>query len=63
MIGLAFGLSASVMTFPIIYDEYRKHSLRGWRLWKEALGAAALALTVFLGLSLVAGYWFGQGVR
>jgi hypothetical protein len=57
VIGAGFGLIASMMTFIVIYDEYRKHHLKGWRLWSEALKAAAASFVIFVALSLVAGYW------
>jgi H+/Cl- antiporter ClcA len=56
-IGLVFGLIAAAMAFLIVFDEYRKHRFRGWRLWKEGLLAAALALVVFVLLSIAAGAW------
>jgi hypothetical protein len=59
VIGAGFGLIASIMTFLIIYDEYRKHHLKGRRLWSEALKAAGFSLVVFIALSLIAGYWLG----
>ena len=60
VIGVGFGLIASMMTFLVIYDEYRKHHLKGWRLWSEALKAAGLSLLVFVALSLIAGYRLGD---
>jgi len=57
LIGVTFGLVAAAMAFLIVFDEYRKHRFKGWRLWKEGLLAGALALAVFVLLSLAAGAW------
>ena len=59
MISFGFGLIASMMTFVIVYGEYRKHKLKGWRLWSEALRAAGLSLLIFVTLSPIAEYRFG----
>lgn len=55
ILGIAFGLLAGLMAFLITFDEYRKHQMAGWRLWKAALSAGAFAFGVFMLLSLVAG--------
>ena len=57
VVGAIFGLLAGVMSFLIVFDEYRKHQFSGWRLWKEGLVAGAFALVVFLLMSLAAGAW------
>jgi hypothetical protein len=57
LIGVSFGLVAAAMAFLIVFDEYRKHRFRGWRLWKEGLLAGALAFAVFVLLSIAAGAW------
>lgn len=56
-IGATFGLVAAAMAFLIVFDEYRKHRFKGWRLWKEGWLAAGLALAVFVLLSIAAGTW------
>jgi hypothetical protein len=45
------------MAFLIFYEEYQKHMLTGWRLWKQALTGGLAAFLFFVLLSLVAGYW------
>jgi hypothetical protein len=45
------------MAFLITLDEYSKHQMTGWPLWKNALTMAAIAFGVFLLLSLAAGAW------
>ncbi len=57
ILGVVFGLLAGSMAFLITFDEYRKHQMVGWRLWKSALTAGAFAFGVFMLLSLVAGAW------
>jgi len=57
IIGVTFGLIAAAMAFLIVFDEYRKHRFKGWRLWKEGLLAGTFALAVFVLLSLAAGAW------
>jgi hypothetical protein len=57
ILGVAFGLLAGAMSFLITFDEYRKHQMAGWHLWKGALWAGAFAFLVFMLLSLAAGYW------
>lgn len=57
ILGVAFGLLAGAMSFLITFDEYRKHLMAGWHLWKGALWAGAFAFMVFMLLSLAAGYW------
>jgi hypothetical protein len=57
ILGVVFGLLAGSMAFLITFDEYRKHRMAGWRLWKSALTTGAFAFGVFMLLSLVAGAW------
>jgi hypothetical protein len=59
VIGAGFGFIASMMTFLIIYDQYKKHHLKGWHLWSEALKAATFSLVIFIAMSLIVGYWLG----
>ena len=57
LIGVFFGLVASLMALLIIYEEYQKHRLGRWRLWKQALSAGGVTLVVFVILSLMVAYW------
>jgi hypothetical protein len=57
ILGTAFGLLAGAMAFLITFDEYRKHQMAGWHLWKGALTTGAFAFGVFMMLSLAAGVW------
>jgi hypothetical protein len=57
ILGIAFGLLGGAMSFLITFDEYRKHQMARWHLWKGALTAGAFAFAVFMGLSLAAGAW------
>jgi len=63
LIGVIFGVIASLMAFLIIYNEYQKHRLDRWRLWKEALAAAAVAFCVFFILAVLVGSWTPHAVR
>jgi H+/Cl- antiporter ClcA len=63
VIGVIFGFLASLMAFLIIHDEFKKHKLQGWPLWKEGLGGAAFTFVVFLVLSLIAGYWLSYLIQ
>jgi hypothetical protein len=55
--GVVFGFVAALMAFLIIYNEYQRHKLGQWRVWKEALTAAAFTFALFVVLSLLVGYW------
>jgi hypothetical protein len=57
ILGTVFGLLAGAMASLITFDEYRKHQMAGWHLWKGALTAGAFAFGVFMMLSLAAGVW------
>ena len=55
ILGTAFGLLTGAMSFLITFDEYRRHQMAGWHLWKGALTAGGFAFGVFMLLSLAAG--------
>lgn len=57
LIGITFGVLASLTASLIVYDEYRKHGLTRRQLRDEVLRTAAFAFLAFLALSIVAGYW------
>jgi hypothetical protein len=56
LIGFGFGLLGAIAAFIIVYDEYRRHKLGGWRLWKEALSSGVVALIFFVTLSVLFTY-------
>jgi len=56
--GLIVGFIALLMAFLIVYEEYERHQLGAWRLWKESLSGG---LAAFL-FSIVAGYWLSHFV-
>lgn len=60
LMGVMFGLLAALMAFLVVYDEYQKHQLGTWRLWKESLSVGLTAFLLFLILSIVAGYWLSH---
>jgi hypothetical protein len=55
VIGLVFAVLAGAIAFLITYQEYRRHSYEGWKLWRPSLNAAVFAFAFFLLLSLVLG--------
>jgi NADH:ubiquinone oxidoreductase subunit 6 (subunit J) len=63
LIGIFFGAVAALMAFLIIYNEYQKHRLGRWRLWKEALTGGLVTFFVFVVLSVIVGYWTLHLVR
>lgn len=63
LIGIFFGTVAALMAFLVIYNEFQKHRLTRWRLWKEALTGGLVAFVVFIVLSVIVGYWTLHLVR
>ena len=57
VLGIIFGFIAALMAFVITWHEYEKHKFAGKRLFMQAFQAAILAFTVFLLLSLLAGFF------
>jgi hypothetical protein len=57
LIGIFFGTVAAITAFLIIYNEFQKHGLAGWRLWREALTGAMVAFVVFVVLSVIVSFW------
>lgn len=46
-IGVVFGAVAGIMAFIITWLEYRRHKLKGWRLWKPCLSVAGATFVFF----------------
>jgi len=46
---------AALIAFLISYNEWRKHKLQGWPLWREPLRLGAFAFAIFFGLCLTLG--------
>lgn len=63
LLGLIFGALAAASAFLIIFDEYRRHKLTGWALWREPVGGAALAFLMFFCLSVLAGFLMTRGLK
>jgi hypothetical protein len=55
ILGVVLGQLADATSLRIVVDEYRKHPLAGWHLWKGALWAGAFALVASMLWSLAAG--------